>query len=230
MNLDLSSTLNEFAGRLRLTAIHVATAEADGPAQLLNAGLARAAGAEIAYLPASDIYYPFHLEVLAEALTGDGVAAVYSAWSVVSGERDAERRSSVSFPEAEPNIELGDWAPLLCWMHKAGAASGLSFESESAGFAPWRFLLGLCHRVRPRYLCRITCERLPDKPTARDAADVELIMQRFRTDNAWTKSQRHQFLEAVRHGNWEDRLVISRDGLARRARSLLSRQEEHLRC
>jgi GT2 family glycosyltransferase/glycosyltransferase involved in cell wall biosynthesis len=213
---NISRQLGEFSSRLRLTALAVAE-ERGGLAALLNAGLAAASGDEIAFLPAADIYYPFHLEVLSGAL--DGVDAVYSAWSVAIAGQPAGRRSSVSFPEAEPGIELGDWAPLPCWMHRR---AGFSFDSTFGGFSPWAYVLKLRDSVRARYLCRVTCERHPDAASARDAADAERVMANFPVHNTWQQSQRQQFLEGVRQGNWEERLIVSRNDKARRARHLLA--------
>lgn len=204
--LDISRQLGEFAGRLRLTALSAD----DEIAQLLNAGLAAASGTEIAYLPASDVYYPFHLEVLSGALKNE---AVYSAWSVGS-------RGTVTFPDAEPGIELGDWAPLFCWLHRR---QGQTFDPSFGVFAPWAFVLKLRDAVKARYLCRVTCERSPDRPTARYADDAERVMSSFPVHNAWQESQREQFLDGVRQGNWEDRLIVSRNHRARRAREMLAR-------
>ncbi len=220
-NLDVSSTVSAFANRLRVRTVQAAAEDDQGPAHLLNTGLSQASGTEIACLPAADIFYPFHLEVLAEGLAVEAAAAMFTAWSVVAGSPENERRASVQFPDAEPNIELGDWAPLLCWMHRASAVPGLAFDPLSGNFAPWRFLLQLRQQTNPRYLCRVTCERRPDPPHATDAASVDGIMRHFPVNNPWKETQRRQFQEGVRQGNWEDRLVISRNGLARRARALL---------
>jgi GT2 family glycosyltransferase/glycosyltransferase involved in cell wall biosynthesis len=213
--LDLSPILSEFSGRLRLRSVCID--EAEGPAPLLNAGLQAASGSEIAYLPSADIYYPFHLEAL---LQNGGCA--FSAWNV-----SAERRTPVMFPEAEPGVELGDWAPLLCWLHRRDPS--LSFDPSFGAFAPWAFTIQLRDSRKPRYLCRVTCERTPDAPSPSDASDVERVMRRFPVANAWQESQRAQFLEGVRQGNWEDRLIVQRQDRARRARALLSRAQADTR-
>ena len=216
--LKISQQVSEFSDRLRFTVLSLAAEEGDSPAALLNAGLAAASGTEIAYLPAGDIYYPFHLEVLTGALPISGSAAAYSGWSVLA----SDRRSPVIFPEAEPGVELGDWAPLLCWLHRKRASTGLSFDSSFGGFSAWAFVLQLWNSVKARYVCRVTCERSPDGPAARDASDVERVMSRFPVNNTWQQSQRQQFLDGVRQGNWETRLIIARNDRARRARKLLS--------
>ncbi len=220
---DLSHLLDEFSVRLRLTAISVPT-ERDSLAHRLNAGTAAASGTELAYLAAADIFYPFHLEVLLNAIAMRGADAVYSAWSVVTPGLDGQalgRRSPVTFPDAEPGIELGDWAPMLCWLHRRDAVA-LSFNADFGGFAGWAFFLQLRNAVKTHYVCRVTCERTPDRPTLADGASVERVMAGFPVGNAWQQSQRQQFLDGVKKGNWESRLIVDRNDRVRRARRLLS--------
>lgn len=219
---DISAVAQPFAGRLRLTLIaHASEASAD-VAPLLNAGLSAAAGRQIAYLPAGDVFYPFHLELLMDALENAGTEAVFSAWSVVvTTPGNGERRARVIFPEAEPNIELGDWSPLLGWLHRKDAVAGIRFDPSFGKFSPWAFLVQLQGAPRPHYVCRVTCERCPDLPAPQDADDAQRVMTRFPVDNQWKESQRQQFLEGIRYGNWEDRLILSRTQRARRARALL---------
>jgi GT2 family glycosyltransferase/glycosyltransferase involved in cell wall biosynthesis len=206
---DVSSTLDQFSGRLRLKTV----TSGDEIAALLNAGLAAASGTRIAYLPAGDIFYPFHLEVLSDAMQSED--AVYTGWTVGP-------RGAVTFPDAEPGVELGDWAPLLCWLHRR---RDQEFDSSFGAFAPWAFVLKLRDSVKARYLCRVTCERQPDLPSPGDAADVERVMAAFPIQSAWQQSQRDQFLAGVRQGNWEDRLIVSRNDRSRRAREMLARNE-----
>jgi GT2 family glycosyltransferase/glycosyltransferase involved in cell wall biosynthesis len=221
--VDLSHTVQAFDGRLRIQTLSI-DSEDEFPGALLNAGLAAAGGTEIAYLPAGDIFYPFHLEALLDGLSGTDADAVYTAWQVAIESPGGTRRGSVIFPRAEPDIELGDWAPLLCWMHRKASAAGLCFETFAGNFSPWLFLIRLSGRAAATYLCRATCERRPDPPAQRDATDIESILQRFPTGDKWKQSQRYMFLEAVRLGNWENRLVVSHNDRARRVRSLLESQ------
>lgn len=225
-SLDLSGTIAEFANQLR---IRLATCGAEHddeelPATLLNCGLNSATGSDIAYLPAGDVLYPFHLEVLVNGLASAGTGAVFSAWNVVVASTAGERRGTVMFPRAAPDIELGDWAPLICWMHRRMAAADLTFEPQAGNFAPWLFQIQLRERTSSAYVCRATCERHPDRPSRRDSEDVVAILRRFPTADPWKLSQRQMFIEAVTLGGWEDRLVVSRNDRARRVRALLEGQ------
>jgi GT2 family glycosyltransferase/glycosyltransferase involved in cell wall biosynthesis len=231
---DIAAIVKPFAARLHLTLISCSSDPSAGVAPLLNAGWSAAKGSQIAYLPAADVYYPFHLEVLLDALEMDalemdalettGSEAVFSGWSVViKGPDTRERRATVLFPEAEPGVELGDWAPLLCWLHRKDASAGFHFDPSFGPFSPWAFVLELRRASKARYVCRVTSERCPDRPASRDAAEVQRVMTRFPVDNQWKESQRQQFLEGVRQGNWEDRLIVAREERTRRARYLLAR-------
>jgi glycosyltransferase involved in cell wall biosynthesis len=221
IGVDVTQQLKNVSSWLRLKVLPIPSDVSGGVAPLLNAGRFAASGSVTAYLPAADIYYPFHLELLLAALNAGDAEAVCSAWSVLVGTQEGERRGPVQFHDAQPGIELGDWAPLLCWMHQRNAAPDLLLDPSFGSFSSWEFLLRLRDSVRYRYLCRVTCERSPDAPTARDAADVERVMAAFPVKNSWQESQRQQFLEGVRQGNWEDRLVLQRNDRARRARTLM---------
>jgi glycosyltransferase involved in cell wall biosynthesis len=90
---EISNVVHAFDDRLRISSIVIDEALRDQLAALLNAGLAAANQQWIAYLPAGDIYYPFHLALLAKALHDSQVEAVYAAWSAVDRiTRDFESR------------------------------------------------------------------------------------------------------------------------------------------
>jgi GT2 family glycosyltransferase/glycosyltransferase involved in cell wall biosynthesis len=212
--LDITAELAEFGSVLKLT--YLAVAE-EGPAALLNAALDAAKGEWIGYLPAADIFYPFHLEVLASALLREGFQSAHTAWSVVV----TERREVIEFFEARPDVDLGDWAPLLCWMHHRDAVASIRLEPSLGVFSYWEFVIQLARQSRPLYLCRVTCERTPDRISDSDAGDVESIMAAHPVDNAAKETQRRHFSDAVRLGAWEDRLIVSRNEKVRRARKLM---------
>ncbi|MGA3201286.1 MAG: glycosyltransferase, partial [Bryobacteraceae bacterium] len=174
-------------------------------AALLNAGIAAARGRRIAFLPAGDIYFPFHLEVLANRAS----EAVYSAWSVSFG----DGRGAPRLDQAEPEkLSAGDWAPLVCWMHAAPPL----FDESLDEFCGWDWVLRL--RARPLYVRRVTCEK-----TARSASAVEAarVIAAHPADGPACEWDRKRFVAAVGSGLWERKLIGAGNLMERRARQML---------
>ena len=222
--LNLEAELAEFAPFMQLRAVSVAEWNGGSPAELLNAGLDAARGELIAYLPAADIFYPFHLEKLASALRSGEDLAAHTAWSIAVTDGERTRREVLEFIEARPEVESGDWSPLLCWMHHRDAAPGLRFDPAMGNFCGWNFVIHLNNRCKPRYFYRVTCERTPDQPALRAAQDVQRILAAHPTAKAPTQMQRQQFLAAVKAGQWENLLIVSRNEVVRRAVQMLQRR------
>jgi GT2 family glycosyltransferase/glycosyltransferase involved in cell wall biosynthesis len=217
--LNLSHELSAFAD-LRIRQVQGLEGGQDTLADLLREDVEMASGSLLAYLPAGDIYYPFHLEVLLDVLEDQNTSAAYTAWSVVAG----DSHSWVEFPEARPALELGDWAPLLCWMHRRSAiTSTSSLDNTFGNFAGWAFILAELQQLKPLYICSVTCERRPDAPFPGDAADLERVMQRFPVHGEWQQSQRQIFLEGVRGGGWEQQLILRQSERVHRARHMMQR-------
>jgi len=174
-------------------------------AALLNAGIAAARGRRIAFLPAGDIYFPFHLEVLAQTES----EAVYSAWSVVVGGGRGVARLDQAEPEKLPT---GDWAPLVSWMHSAPPL----FDESLDEFCGWDWVLGL--KTRPQYVRRVTCEK-----TARpgSAAEAARVIAAHPVEGAAYEWDRKRFVAAVGSGLWERRLVVVENSTERRVRQML---------
>ena len=219
--VDLSSVLAEFRSVLRIKSVIVGDS---AEASLWNGALSAAAGEWTAYLPAGDIFYPFHLEVLLSAALRAGRPAVHSAWSVVVAGEHGERREAVEFFESIPDIELGDWAPLPCWLHAHSVAAGLHFNSAFGAFCAWAFTIELYRLAHPLYVCRLTCELHPSPPTTRNPQDVEAVLAAFPVSGEARNLQRGYFLNAVRKGLWQDNLILARNEKVRRARRMLQQR------
>lgn len=218
-DVDVTPFIQEASGRLRFIRRAV-PGPPQGLAALLNAGLASAGGHRIAYLPSGDVAFPFHLEVLLDALEQPRVDAAYCAWSVYSDIGGRPCRGAISFDQAEPvRLPWGDWAPLACWMHDARVTPAAGFDESLSAFTGWRFVLQISQSASFRYLRRITIERR--LPPAVAGADLEAETILGVPSEPWQQHHRKEFLEAVRQGCWEQRLVIEKNQAKRRSRQLL---------
>jgi len=210
---ELSNVVQAFDGRLRISSIVIDEARRDQPAALLNAGLAAANRQWVAYLPAGDIYYPFHIELLAAVLRHSHVEAVYAAWSVVDRVIDPgngrERRGVVATHRPTPGqLGLDNYPPLPCWMHSRAGVPGMGFDESFRAFAEWEFVLRMSKRAKVQYVPRVTCEhRIGPERTAPDplsVAEAQRLMQTFPAAEPWQQENRVQFLEAVETGTSEE--------------------------
>ncbi len=209
---DVSPALDRYSNRLRLTSIRLPGARL---ATLLNAGLDAAQGTRAAFLPAGDLYFPFHLEVLLDAVPDAGAA--YSAWAFLAG----DRAGAVRFDQAAPDhLLLGDWAPLVCWICSAPVAR---FDESFGGLTGWEFALRLSRAATPCYVRRLTCRKLVTTPP--DIAEARCILEQYPVEGAWHQEERRQFLRGVESGAWEAAMIFGRADIERRARRLLAPPE-----
>jgi GT2 family glycosyltransferase len=120
----------ELVQSLRIRRVAVIDDEQAGLGSLWNAALESARGYFLAYLPAGDIYFPYHLEILDRALKADGRQAVCSGWSVaIHGEVDVKRAPG-------RNGGIGAWTPMVSWMHTRGCRPEWEFTSTEVWFEP----------------------------------------------------------------------------------------------
>ncbi|MBZ5601715.1 MAG: glycosyltransferase [Acidobacteriia bacterium] len=174
-------------------------------AAALNAGIARARGRRVAFLPAGDIAFPFHLEVLANSQA----SCSYTAWSVAAG----DRIGVVRFDQAEPRrIRTGDWAPLACWMHRDPPR----FDQSLNDFCGWEWTM---RQAAAMYIPRVTCQKIARPASIEDARRV---MDVHPAAGAWYQHERRRFLTAVERGTWEKSLIIDGNVIERRARRMMS--------
>lgn len=209
---ELTPIIQAFEGRLRIAHVVVDEELGDRLAALLNAGLAAADRQWIAYLPAGDVYYAYHIELLAEALRGSQAEAVYAAWSLVdraASEANArERRAAVALHGTAPDqLGLDNQPPLLCWMHARGKISDKEFDESFQSFSSLEFVLWMSRRLKAQYVPRVTCERrlgaqrgVPD-PLRQTQA--RRLLEAFPSSESWQDENRVRFLEAVEAGSWK---------------------------
>jgi GT2 family glycosyltransferase/glycosyltransferase involved in cell wall biosynthesis len=181
-------------------------------AMLLNAGIAAAGGRRVAFLPAGDIYFPFHLEVLAESKAD----AAYTAWTVRCGEDVGAARLDQAAPA---RFRTGDGAPLVCWMH----ASPPPFDESLDALCGWDWVMRL--RERPDFIPRVTCQKLARPVSKTEASQVA---DAHPARDAWTQHERRRFLAAIGGEPWERTLILEQNPVERRARQLLASNRLHL--
>jgi GT2 family glycosyltransferase/glycosyltransferase involved in cell wall biosynthesis len=210
---ELAAITQEFEGRLRIVNVAVEHAGPSGLAALLNAGLAKAERQWIACLPAGDIYYAFHLELLAQWLLGSCVEAVYAAWSVVvrsAGEESGQdRRAVVAMHGSAPSqLGLDHQPPLLCWMFSRVSVAGKLVDDSFNPFSGLELVLWMSRQLRVQYVPRVSCEcRLgPERPTADPlcVSHAQRLLEKFPSATSWQDKNRVRFLEAVETGSWEE--------------------------
>ncbi len=202
------------------------TVQEDGPqglAQHWNTALAASNADFTAYLPAGDVYFPFHLEVLHAALAAKQVDAVASSWSVaVSGEMAVKRASVAARPERH---QAGAWVPLVCWLHARSCVPARGFLREFGDFLEWEFTLRLRAAVKTGFESAVTCEHQV-WPARANAADAASVMQAHPAPEEWAADARRGFLSALQSGCWEDALILrprDREQRERRVRRLMNR-------
>ena len=216
--LDLAAWIQDFAS-LDLRLHRVPESRGGSLPELLNEGLGIAPGRPAAFLPAGDVYYPFHLEVLLDGLR-NGAMAAYSAWSF----SDRGRTGAVRLDQAAPGrLQLGDWAPLVCWMC-ADPSQVPRFNESLHDWSGWEFSIRLLETGRVRYLPRVTCQKTV--APAPSPQELRQVMDSFPMSiDPWKAEERRQFARAVDSGAWEVALILGRNEIERRARRLLGPAE-----
>jgi GT2 family glycosyltransferase/glycosyltransferase involved in cell wall biosynthesis len=216
---DLSA---ELVRDLRIRRVTIPEASHSGSGSLWNAGIAAAQGDYLAYLPAGDIFFPYHLEILHQLLNATQCQAAYTAWSVAIHSSAQTRRAPVLEFDARPaRLRLGDWAPLLCWMHHRTSLPGNRFRTDLQSFTEWEFLLRLSQATKVGFEPAVTCERnrwSQDPPES--SQEAESIMRAFPVPMQTERKDRLDFLKAVKDGVWEENLVVRRRDTEYRARRL----------
>ena len=207
-NPDVANAIAEFSSRLRITNVEIPADRCDQPAALLNAGLAAAGGEQIAYLPAGDIYYPYHIELLASVLSNSGMDAAYTSWTLVESAGDRESRGVMNLSQLAPDrLVLGDRAPLPCWMHSRSCTLGALFDESFRTFTGWQFLLHLSQHARVQYIPRMTWEHRLDQRRrqlhSQRMEEARRVMEAFPVTGTLQYEERVRFLDAVENGNWE---------------------------
>ena len=188
-------------------------------AALLNEGMKVVAGDCVAFCPAGDIWFPFHLEILLNTLCG-GADVVYSAWSFLFG----NRTGAVRFDQAEiDRVAIGDWIPLVSWICREPKTLP-RFDETLRDFAGWQFALEMAARFAPVYNRRISCRKRAIAQSADEAALIlESILQSISpAKSAWHAEEQRLFLRATARGAWESALILERNEIERRARILLA--------
>jgi GT2 family glycosyltransferase len=196
---------------------------ADGTS-LWNAAIAAAQGEFAAFLPAGDIYLPYHLEILHRSLAANQSHAAHTGWSVaVHSPEGAVRAPARTYEDWPFRLLLAPWAPLVSWICHRDNLPDSGFRQELQSFADWDFTLRLSRSasLEPG----ISCERNRWREDPRDdARHAELVMNSFPVGEQWAANERLDLLKAVRDGIWEESFLIRRRERERRARRLFQQK------
>jgi len=214
-----------------LTVRHVRVPETSqcNAGHLWNAGIEAARGSFLAYLPAGDIYLPYHLEILHGLLAEKSCDAAYTGWGVAIHRAGKVRRAAVTNWEGRlDRLIRGPWAPLLCWMHHRSFVPEKGFRDDLASFTEWDFALRLSRTAKVWFEPGVTCERNRWTDDVRESpADAESVMNAFPVSTEAARQERDEFLDALKSGIWEETLLAERRELeqrARRVRRLLNKK------
>lgn len=216
-SLSLPSECEALAHTLSATVLRVEGEDVDNAATLLNAARAAATRRLVTYLPAGDLFYPFHLEVLLAAVTRHAARFLFSGWSIVRQDHGTLRREAVEYIDA-----IGEWVPLVCCIHDRLAASDIALDPSFGDFSQWDFVLRLTQQLASMYQLRVTCERWPDPPSPEGPQQVAAVMAAHPVTQPPRLAQRQLLLNAVRQGPWEDALLLARQERLRRAKQMMA--------
>ncbi|MGP0073674.1 MAG: glycosyltransferase [Bryobacteraceae bacterium] len=218
----LPSLPAELVRHLRIRQVTVPGSPRDGLGSLWNAGIAAAQGNFLMYLPAGDIYFPYHLEILHRSVDTNQSQAAYTAWSVAIHSSTTVRRAAIKEFEGQPErLLLGPWAPLVCWIHHRSCLPGNGFRADLPSFAEWDFTLGLSQARKVWFEPAVTCERNRwSGDSSESADDAESVMNAFPVPAQPARKSRIEFLQAVKGGVWEESLIARRHEMEYRARRL----------
>ena len=192
-------------------------------------GLRRRKANYLAYLPAGDIYFPYHLEILHQALEASKCQAAYTAWSIAIHSSSKVRRAAVGEFEAKPErLLLGAWAPLVCWIQHRSCLPGNGFREDLQSFTEWDFALRLSQATNVWFEPAVTCERNRWPGDGSESAeDAESVMSAFPAPAPAAVKGRLDFLNAVKAGVWEESLIARRHEIEYRARRMLRQRPGH---
>jgi GT2 family glycosyltransferase/glycosyltransferase involved in cell wall biosynthesis len=226
---ELPSLPAELVRTLRVRIVTVSGNLHDGLGSLWNAGIAAAQGDFLAYLPAGDVYFPYHLEILHQSLASSKCQAAYTAWSVSIHSPIKVWRAAIKDFEGKPErLLLGPWAPLVSWIHHRACLPPDGFRTNLRSFSEWDFLLRLSQATKVWFEPAVTCERnrwAGDRSESVD--DAESVMKAFPMPTQAERKSRLDFLEAVKGGVWEESLIVRRHEMEYRARRLLRQKPGH---
>lgn len=198
---------------------------ADGRS-LWNAALKAAQGRYLAFLPAGDIYFPYHLEMLHRSLLANGTIAAHSNWSVAIHSQGSVVRAPVRAYQDWPlRLRLAPWAALVSWICHRGLLPEGGFREELGSFASWDFTLRLEGEGVSSFEPFITCERNRWREDPREEASLAaIVMKSFPVAESWAAGERLDLLRAIDEGIWEESLVIKRRDRERRARRMFQQR------
>lgn len=219
---ELPGISTELERTLQIRRVTVPGNAQAGSGSLWNAGLAAACGEFLAYLPAGDIYFPYHLEILHQSLLASRCRAAYTAWSVSIHSPTRVSRAAIKEFEGRPErLLLGAWAPLVCWIHDRASMPPIGFRADLPSFSEWDFVLRLSQATKVWFEPAVTCERnrWPGKGSE-SVAEAESIMNAFPLAEQSARRDRLDFLAAVKGGVWEESLIVRRHETEHRARRL----------
>jgi GT2 family glycosyltransferase/glycosyltransferase involved in cell wall biosynthesis len=227
--LELLSLPAELVRNLRIQRVTVPGNVQAGLSLLWNAGIAAAQGNFLTYLPAGDIYFPYHLEILHQALDANQCHAAYTAWSVAIHSSTKVRRASVREFEGQPErLLMGAWAPLVCWIQHRSCLRGNWFRADFQSFTEWDFTLRLSQRTKVWFEPALSCERNRwSEDRSESAGDAQAIMNAFPVPAQAAAKDRRDFLKAVQGGVWEESLIVRRHEMEYRARRMLRQRPGH---
>ena len=183
-----------------------------GLGSLWNAGIASTEGTFLAYLPAGDVYFPYHLEILHQTLASSKCQAAYTAWSVSVHSPAKVWRAAIQEFEGKPErLLLGPWAPLVCWIQHRSCLPRDGFRADLPSFTEWDFVLRLNQATKLRFEPAVTCERNRRSGDRSESADAaESVMSTFPLPGQSAARDRLDFLTAVKSGIWEESLIVRR--------------------
>jgi GT2 family glycosyltransferase/glycosyltransferase involved in cell wall biosynthesis len=223
---DLPSLPAELVRTLRIRRATVPGNLTDGLGSLWNAGITAAQGDFLTYLPAGDICFPYHLEILHQSLDVNKCRIARNSWSAAIHSSTKVRRAAVGEFEGRPErLLLGAWAPLVCWIHHRSCLPGIGFRADLQSFTEWDFTLRLSQATKVWFEPASTCERNRWSGDWREsAADAESIMNGFPVSDQAAMKDRLDFLKAVTDGVWEESLIVRRRETEYRARRLFRKK------
>ena len=152
-----------FAGETRIT--YIRHPRNKGLAAARNTGIRAARGRYIAYLDDDDRFYPNHLETLVSFLEASDYQVAYTdAYRVhqknIGGKYvDSARDLPYSFDFDADRFLVGNYIPVLCFMHARTCLSEVGyFDERMTALEDWDLWLRLSRKFEFMHLPHVTCE------------------------------------------------------------------------